>query len=99
MGTLIAGNAVSDLLDTAWVTAMTRINNQGDNVIDHGIFELIGPTGLLLRVSNSNNHQITYGVMGAACMALVQYMTTTAFGAATFHIFDGVTEVGKGEIS
>ena len=99
MGERIVGNSVSTLLDTAFIIAMNRIHNDGDGPITRGVFELIGENKLLLNVWNSNNHQTTYGVLGAACMALVQYMTITTFGTVTFHIYDGIREVGQGQIS
>lgn len=99
MGSRIVGNAVVTLLDTAYIAATNRIQNLGDSVIANGAFAMRGQNGLTLKVWNSNNHQTTYGVLSAACMALTQYMTTTAvFGKVTFHIYDGSREVGKGQI-
>lgn len=95
----IGGNAVCTLLDMAYIVASTHIKSAGDGVIANGMFEMTGENGLLLRIWNSNNHQTTYGVLSAACMALVQYMTVTAFGSVSFHIFDGVSEVGQGELN
>lgn len=99
MGQRIVGNAVVTLLDKAYIAATNRIRNLGDSVIAHGMFTMMGETGLSLNVWNSNNHQTTYGVLSAACTALTQYMTTTAvFGKVTFHIYDGIREVGRGQI-
>lgn len=99
MGQRIVGNAVVTLLDKAYIVASNHIQDEGDSVIASGMFEMVGENGLLLRVWNSNNHQTTYGVLSAACTALVQYMTTIAvFGKVTFHIYDGMREVGKGQI-
>lgn len=98
MGGRLPRSAVQDLLDSAFIAATSHISNEGDSVIANGMFKLVGENGVVLSIWNSNNHQTTYGVLGAACMALVQYMLTTAFGAVTFYIYDGIREVGKGQI-
>ena len=59
----------------------------------------IGERGLVLKVANSNNHQATWGVLGAALTALQDYMRSQdAWGTAEFTIFDGKYEVGKGTL-
>lgn len=55
--------------------------------------------GLVLKVSNSNNHQTTWGVLRAALLALEDYMQSQdSWGTAEFTIFDGKNEVGKGTL-
>ena len=59
----------------------------------------IDERGLALNVVNSNNHQTTWGVLGAALTALEDYMQSMdKWGTAEFTIFDGTNEVGKGTL-
>lgn len=62
-----------------------------------------GISDALVYVENSNNHQITLGVLAAALEALSQYFThlqdTHAFatpGRIQFAVVDGDNEVGRG---
>ena len=47
---------------------------------------------------NSDNHQTTWGVLGAAVTASENHMSQNYYGAASFTIIDGMVEVGKGVI-
>ena len=47
---------------------------------------------------NSNNHQLTWGVLGAAVTALENHMSQYSYEAPSFTIIDGMVEVGKGVI-
>ena len=49
---------------------------------------------------NANNHQTTWGVLGAAVNALLGWVDGGAGGgaAAYFEIWDGVNEVGVGQM-
>ena len=50
---------------------------------------------------NANNHQQTWGVLGAAIAALASYMqegVEAGPGSAYFVIFDGENEVGVGMV-
>ena len=55
----------------------------------------------MLRMANTNNHQLTWGVLGAAIDALGEYMhqAVTGPGEGWFSVFDGQNEVGMGTIS
>lgn len=55
----------------------------------------------MLRIINTNNHQLTWGVLGAAIDALRDYMSqaVTGPGESWFSIFDGQNEVGMGTIA
>lgn len=53
---------------------------------------------LAVHIWNADNHQLTYGVLGAAISALSEYMQSYGWGAATFQIWDGPNEVGFGMI-
>lgn len=66
-----------------------------------GIFHRFNSaTGLELFCANSNNHQITWGVMGAALSALEDFMNyNQVWSAATFSIHDGHDQVGVGIVA
>lgn len=50
-------------------------------------------------MANANNHQLTWGVMGAALTALYDEMERLVIGSVgLFTIVDGDTEVGTGTI-
>ena len=56
--------------------------------------------GVELETWDSNNHQQTWGVLGAALEALDDYMRVRGgYGAAQFTILDGQNEVGVGRLS
>lgn len=61
-----------------------------------GGYVLDGDNGLALMTWNTNNHQQTYGVVGAAVSALMDFMRERGAGEASFSIFDGGREVGAG---
>lgn len=53
--------------------------------------------GLALHVWNINNHQVTWGVLGAALVGLQDFMRAKAVWAeASFYVYDGGVEVGAG---
>lgn len=52
-----------------------------------------------MKTWNSNNHQTTWGVMGATLGALREFMNEYGWGAARFTIFDGVKEIGEGIVA
>ena len=54
--------------------------------------------GMDLNVWNANNHQTTWGLLGAAVAALRECMWVNGWGVGTFGIWDGGTQVGAGEI-
>ena len=47
---------------------------------------------------DANNHQQTYGVVGAAISVLRYYMERNGYCVASFDIFDGENQVGAGQI-
>lgn len=94
----LAGNAVRSVLHSAYAEVVMGIFHNGDGVIPGGMFHKAGPDNIALRTMNSNNHQITYGVLGAAIAAVEAYMNNHYFGGASFTINDGMTEVAKGVI-
>ena len=50
-------------------------------------------------VTNSNNHQLTWGVLGTALVAIGDYFEENGgWGAVEFAVWDGDNEVGVGRI-
>ena len=53
--------------------------------------------GLAIHVWNANNHQVSWGVLGAALEALWDFMGSGGrWGEVEFRILDGGVEVGVG---
>ena len=93
------GPAVSDLLDQAYLDTIANMYAMGAHaLISHGSFTRTGPHNLVFTAVNSNNHQMTWGVLAMAIEALASYMQSTGFGRVIFTIYDGVNEVGSGSI-
>lgn len=78
--------------------ALDYLTLLGDGLIPHGMVNWVGDDDLLLTVKNAANHQVTWGVLCSALVALSDYMSGFGYGAATFGIFDGGTQVGQGTI-
>ena len=96
--TAVAGDGVQSLLNDAGNLILETIEQLGDGVIPRGWFDISGEDNLWLTVNNANNHQMTWGVLAAAVVALVDYMESSQWGTTTFKLFDGVNEVGVGSI-
>ena len=92
------GNAVKSVLSSSFADVVRAVQHNGDGVIPGGMFYQLGANNVVLRTMNSNNHQLTYGVLGAAISALDIYMSQYYYGGASFTINDGMIEVGKGVI-
>ena len=99
IGIRLAGNAVESLLANAVAGVLNRILQVGDGVIDHGTYTQVGANAVSLQVWNANNHQTTYGVLGAALSALLQWMHQNDFVAVSFGIYDGNNQVGNGVVN
>ena len=86
------------MLRDAIVAVNDHIQNHGDGLIEDGTFHF-KEYGAGWLSFNADNHQQTWGVVGAAIEALAQYMITHAiYGWATFRIFDGQNQVGHGSL-
>lgn len=78
-----------------------EIRRSHDGPVATGSFHY-GISDALVDVANSNNHQMTLGVLGAALEALSEYFTylqdTLAYppGRVQFAVVDGENEVGRG---
>ena len=86
------------MLNVATAFVQQALLGLGDGVIEAGRGDYRGPFSMMLQTWNTNNHQQTYGVLGAAIAALRDYMAENGYGAASFVIFDGANEVGKGVV-
>lgn len=91
------------VLANALFGVQDHIAQHGDGLLQHGIFmfDLLAAENIDCHfyAANGNNHQLTWGVVGAAIQALSNYMLTEAnAGVATFTIFDAGTEVGFGSV-
>lgn len=91
-------NGVLPMLNVARAFVQQALLNLGDRVIETGAVDYHGAFLMNFRTWNTNNHQQTYGVLGAAIAALTSYMGAHGYGSATFTIFDGANEVGAGMI-
>ena len=92
----IGGNAIVQMIEAASTYVYSYISNMGDGPISGGNFGWVGEGGLVLNAWSANNHQTTYGVLGAAIGAISNYFDQNGYGRATFTIFDGENEVGEG---
>lgn len=96
----IASKVILDLLDEAYITVMGHISFHGDSIIADAGFFWAGENGVDLHTFNTNNHQQTWGVLGAALFALRDFMFKigTEAGACYFTIIDGNNQVARGSI-
>ena len=84
--------------------SVSQIEAQGDGLLyplPFGpigtIFNLEAAGEATLTVANANNHQTTWGVLGAACSALADFISQRgAFSSLTFQIYDGANQVATG---
>ena len=94
----IPGTTVYTTLVDAALNQLTMLEQMGDGPIANGAYDRLGPGNIALHVWNTNNHQITRGVLSAALDALADYVETRFAGALSFYIYDGDNEVGQGLI-
>lgn len=78
-----------------------RVQTSGDGPVTGGQYTWgrRDNTGVIFSAWNVNNHQLTYGVIGAAMNALLDYMDKNVYSGASFDIYDGQNQVGQGLIS
>lgn len=98
LGRLVAGDSIPTTISIAHNVIATRIRSLGDGLIDHGRFSMVGLGGVGVDAWNADNHQLTWGVLGEALTALLDYMRIYGNGAITFNIFDGAHMVGQGTV-
>ena len=63
-----------------------------------GEIEFYADNGVEFHSWNTNNHQQTYGVLGAAVEALRDFMSERGIVGASWWVYDAGTEVGAGTI-
>lgn len=88
-------NVVSDLLDQAITYVQTQAASH-DGIIGPAGYRMLGARALTLFAQDANNHQLTWGVLGSALLAVKDYMSQSghSFGTAWFQIFDGDNQTG-----
>lgn len=84
------------MINAAALYLYSYVSNGADGPLSGGHFNWNGENGLVLNAWGANNHQTTYGVLGAAIKALTSYFDAHGYGRATFLIFDGPNQVGEG---
>ena len=94
---------VLELLRATIKLAKQRIVEHGDEVIPVNDLVALGSAmvgeGVYLTLANANNHQLTYGVVLAAAVALSDFFSRSGgFQSVDFQIIDGKNLVGTGKI-
>lgn len=87
---------VLPVLNDAYNSVYAHLHSIGDGELPGGRF-VFADHMMVLNVWNSNNHQITWGVLGAALWGLRDFMEEmNVWGSTVFQVFDGLTWVGSG---
>ena len=95
----VAASAVQNLLTGCQNIVEHHIETVGDGLLSDGAFDYLSvATGVAFQAWNADNHQTTWGVLGAALAALVDCMGVNGYGAASFNIYDGDNLVGIGRV-
>lgn len=82
----------------AFKTVSEHILNVGDGTLLRGAFNYEMKEGALISIWNANNHQTSWGVLRATILALADYLEKTGYGEVIFNIYDGVNQVGAGQL-
>lgn len=98
MGRLIAGQSIPATISIAHNVITARIRAMGDGPVENGRYSMVGLGGVGVNAWNADNHQLTWGVLGAALTALLDYMKVFGNGPITFNVFDGSHMVGQGTV-
>ena len=96
--TSIVSSSIQSLLETLSDYIETHIAQAGDGVLTTGEIEFYADNGVEFHSWNTNNHQQTYGVLGAAVEALRDFMGERGIVGASWWVYDAGTEVGAGTI-
>ena len=87
------------ILDDASLFVSQMIQRGGDGLIPRGFWNL-EEYGLELAFWNASNHQQTWGVIGSALLALLEYfehrVRIGSVRAIRFQVWDGRNQVGTG---
>lgn len=88
---------IAAILASAWVRVYTRLATAGDGLLPGEFSDQFN--NVVMRVWNANNHQMTWGVLNVAILALKDFLIVNkGLGAVAFKIFDGNNQVGQGQI-
>lgn len=99
----ISWEEIENLFGGAEDDARQHLRPNGDGVISGGTFKF-SKSGLEMFIHNSNNHQVTWGVLDATLRALTEYFDEIRFkdgaqpGSVVFVVHDGKNEVATGAI-
>ena len=81
---------------------MGILAQEGDGPIEIAVglgwWIYVGPNNSRVLVRNTNNGQVTRQALSWALISALNYMKESAYGEATFTIYDGGKEVGEGSI-
>ncbi|KAA6414976.1 MAG: hypothetical protein FRX48_01727 [Lasallia pustulata] len=76
----IPGPFILEILDQAHAFILSEIAGAGDGVILGGMFNWYGRQGTALSLLDTDNHQCTWGVLGAAVAGLAEFMREGGMG-------------------
>lgn len=90
---------ITEMLLAAYDTVRNYQAQQDLGLVPGGEFVQEG-TGAVLRVWNADNHQLTWGVVGVVVTGLLDLISLRPHApTVVFKIFDGVHQVGMGQLS
>ena len=90
-------SAFQVLLSAVASGVQATIGHAGDGNIAGGALTR-DEEGLRFEVKNANNHQVTWGVLGAAVEGLRDYMGEKGWAGVKFEVYDGRNMVGEGAV-
>ena len=95
---VVGGNAVSTLLNEAWGIINEVLTHMGDSTVAMNDEFFWGANGVSLRTWETNGQRYTWSILESTFTALHGYMSEYGWGTASFTIYNGPTEVGRGTI-
>ena len=101
MRALTAGFPVVILFAEVMGVVNDGVRHLGENAqIPAAGLDWPGLNGLVLHLRNSNNQRMTWKIASGALNAVFLYMNSVRqYGTVVFTVYDGVREVGRGEIA
>lgn len=99
MAQTLASEAALALVNDAYNSVYAHLMTAGDGLLPKGKWSYKDPL-LLLSVMNSNNHQMTWGVLASAIWGMKDFMTAENIYACNhFWVYDGINLIGMGRIA
>ncbi|KAA6411407.1 MAG: hypothetical protein FRX48_04687 [Lasallia pustulata] len=90
--------AILPVLNDAYNSVYAHLHTAGDGLLPGGNFDFADHL-MVVKVWNSNNHQITWGVLGSALWGLRDFMQEKGvWGVVVFQVLDGSSWVGSGMV-